>query len=307
MSEKSKHVLMALSLLILLPYVVTVFMKGEGEFYNFNPDEKHVTVQVNGIETPVLWDEFLLGVVAREIPLTYSYEAMKAQTVMARTRLVKEAEGVNNYVYKEMYFTAEEIQQKWKHLEPIEVYGSLKAAVQDTQGEVLTFDGQYIETPYHLLSNGTTRSGADIFTDKDYPYLTSVNCRLDAQNKDKVAVKKIEYQELVDTLDLKIKENNIKWDKNDIMVQEKDESNYVKNINIKGQLISGETFRKKLGLPSSAIELEVGERELIIKTEGIGHGIGLSQNTAHYMGLEQISYDNILAYFYKNTKIILKK
>ena len=307
MQKRWKHTIIILSLFILLPYIVTVFMKGEGSFPELEHEKKHVTVQVNGIKTQVLWDEFLLGVVAKEIPLTYSYEAMKAQTVMARTRLVKEATGKKAYVYKETYFTAEEIQQKWQYLEPIEVYHLLKSAVQETKGQVLMYDDNYIETPYHLLSNGTTRSGVEVLGAEEYEYLTAVKCQLDTLSNVYSSVKKISYKELIKELGLTVKTSDIKWDNHDVKINETDKSNYVKSINIKGNIVTGEVFRKKFNLPSSAIQLELEDEYLIVTTEGIGHGIGLSQNTAHYMGLEGKKYEDILMYFFKHTKIISEK
>lgn len=40
-----------------------------------------------------------------------------------------------------------------------------------------------------------------------------------------------------------------------------------------------------------------------VTTKGIGHGLGMSQNTANEMAKEGKQYDEILQYFYEGTEM----
>ena len=111
-------------------------------------------------------EAYLLGVVPGEVPKQWPLEALKAQTVAARS-----------------YTLASLVKGK-----PFDLYSDVRSqmyigiagespgtsrAVQATRGEVLTYGGNVALTFYFSTSGGRTASAADVFG-VDYPYLKSV-------------------------------------------------------------------------------------------------------------------------------------
>ncbi len=301
MSGRGKRILVVLGILFLLPYVLTVFLGGKEVFNN---KENCVKVMQEGNVEIMPWGEFLLGIVAKEIPKDYSQEAIKAQMVIAGTRLHLEAQDAEvTHVYEETFYDIEDMKQKWGEKEAIVMYECLEAALKEVQHQVLFFDGEIAITPYHMLNNGDTRNGKMVLGEP-YSYLQSCTCPLDKVAEKETTMTTIKYEELGDILSkgLGIDLKGLKSE--DIKITEKDEVDYVLKILLKDELVDGESFRNALGLKSSCFHIEKNENNCVITTKGVGHGIGLSQNTAHHMGLEGKSYKEILQYFYPKTEIL---
>lgn len=304
MKERNKRVLSTIIIVILLPYILTVFIKGEGVFVvQTSLTNRQVEVEVNGVIMNVTWEEYLIGLLAKEIPEVYSLEAMKAQAIIIRTRLAVESGGNEDYIYHDDFYSTEEIQLKWGN-DSVTIYNQLIEAVEETNDMVLKYEGELASTPYHILNTGTTRNGNEVLASDEYPYLVSVSCPLDITAEEEITMTTIAYGELTQILEEEMEiilEEELVFD--DIQVNNRDEAGYVLNVEIQENVISGELFRTTLGLKSSAFSLQEVEGELKITTEGVGHGLGLSQNTAHYMGLEGKTYQEILVYFYSGTEL----
>lgn len=305
MRERSKRIISIAIIVVLLPYILTVFIKGEGAFpVQSSMVNTEVLVNVNGVETSVSWEMYLVGLLAKEIPEEYSLEAMKAQSVIIQTRLEIESSGDSSYVYQEECYSTEEIQTKWGN-QSVEYYNLLVEAVQDTYGMMLEYNGTLASTPYHILNTGMTRSGNEVFDSEEYSYLTNVSCPLDIEAEDEITMFTIAYDDLKDQLEEALEiEFEEMFIYEDFEIVSLDEAGYVLSVGIQGNIISGEVFRTTLALKSSAFSFQEQDGVLKITTEGVGHGLGLSQNTAHYMGLEGKSYEEIIQYFYPGTEIV---
>lgn len=300
MRNESKKIVSIIIIVLLLPYILTVFIKGEGvSAVQSTMVNAQVQVNVDGEVNTVIWEEYLIGILAKEIPIKYSLEAIKAQAVIIRTRLARESVDETG-IYQEDYYTVEEIQKKWTGNESVEMYNLLSEAIQETEDVKLYYDGELAATPYHVKNSGTTRNGNEVFLSEDYPYLISVSCPLDLVSEEEVTMVTISYTELTELLGLS---EVVSCTYEDILITSIDEAGYVLTVEIQGNIISGETFRTELALKSSAFALEEAEEGIVITTLGNGHGLGLSQNTAHYMGLEGKTYEEILQYFYPGTEL----
>lgn len=306
MKEKYKKMTSVLIIIVLLPYILTVFIKGEGILVvQSTLINTQVQVKLDGEVKSVTWEEYLIGILAKEIPQEYSLEAMKAQAVIIRTRLALYSGGIEDYIYEEDYYTIEEIQQKWPENTSVEMYKLLMTAIEETEGMLMYYEGELIISSYHALNTGLTRNGNEVLYSEGYEYLVSVSCPLDAEVAD-VTMFTITYEDLLESLDMEITgmDNIDSIVYEDIQIIDVDEAGYVLALEILGNSISGETLRSVLSLKSSAFTLQEMENGIQITTYGNGHGLGLSQNTAHYMGLEGKSYIEILEYFYIGAEVV---
>ena len=88
-----------------------------------------------------------------------------------------------------------------------------------------------------------------------------------------------------------------------IEIVSRDAAEYVTKIKVAGETYDGEQFRHALELPSACFTITEMDDHVRIVARGMGHGFGLSQNTAEELAKEGYGYREILAYFYKGAVI----
>ncbi len=301
--ESHKKIISIVTILFLLPYILTVFINGKEILDgNYQSEGEVVIVEVDGVQQEVLWEEYLLGVLANTIPVDCAFEAMKAQAVIIRTNLCIESNGEEEYVFNTPFLAVGEIEEKWSLDNSLDIYSELKQAVAQTQGEVLVVEDELVHLPYHYLSAGFTRDGMTVLGGEGYDYLIKVSCPLDVESEDYLHVHEISYIEIANVLSLTVENDELCYE--DFVIGSTDESGYVMQIMVQGESYSGETFADLLELESSAFSLQESSDKLKLSVVGMGHGLGLSQNTATYMALEGKTYEEILQYFYIGGQVI---
>lgn len=270
--------------IILLPYIVTVFINGPAVLTGAEVGEDYLFVEVDGKSREIPVEEYAIGILAREIPVTYEKEALEAQAVMLRTRMYKQiTEEGKTSIFTDKYFEEKEMKKQWGRVKYEEYRAALRDVWQATEGQVLTYGDVLITTPFHQLSNGRTRSGNEVFGGEGYPYLQIRECPKDVEAMDQTQTMLIE--------------------KGDYEVISTDSAGYVLQIREGEKTITGEEFRQEKGLASACFALQEYEDKIRVTTQGNGHGIGLSQNMANEMAKEGKTHEEILAYFFADTVI----
>ena len=307
MGENMKKIIYLTLLLILLPSLTILILKPKNNEHIYKIEKKQVrneTVRVlrnktNEIETIEL-EEYLIGVLAGEMPVSYEIEALKSQAVAARTYTLrkKEINKDNNYdvvdtTNDQVYLDEEYLKQTWG--ESYDNYiKKIKQAVKETSGEYLTYDGKIIKAFFFSTSSGTTENCIDVFGE-NLPYLQSVSSTWDENSPSYIDTKSFTKQELYEKLELPYKEEiNIEIERNS--------TNSIKTITINNKKILGTEFRKKLNLKSTNLEIKEEDNNIIITSKGFGHGVGMSQYGAEQMALQGYKYDEILKYYYQGTE-----
>lgn len=116
-------------------------------------------------------EDYLLGVVPREMPSYWPAEALKAQAVAARTYALYEMSGPR-FADEGFDVTADTSSQVYGGLEA-EAPGS-SAAVQATAGQTLTYGGAVIPAFFFSSSGGATESDVYVMGGQGHPYLQGV-------------------------------------------------------------------------------------------------------------------------------------
>ena len=124
--------------------------------------------------------DYLTGVVAAEMPVSFEQEALKAQSVAARSYLQRalaspKHEGADicaDSACCQAYLTPEQLKSSWgdKYAQYSE---KISAAVRATDGEYLSYDGKPALAAFHSSSDGATEDAGAIWS--DVPYLKSVS------------------------------------------------------------------------------------------------------------------------------------
>ncbi|MDD4570292.1 MAG: SpoIID/LytB domain-containing protein [Tepidanaerobacteraceae bacterium] len=114
-------------------------------------------------------EEYLYGVLPKEVPLGWPEEVLKAQAVAARTYTVANLSKWQKYSFDIDSNSSDQIYQGFD----VE-NANTNRAVDETRGEVLYFEGKPIIAFYHSDSGGQTENCQDVFG-SDLPYLQSVD------------------------------------------------------------------------------------------------------------------------------------
>lgn len=244
-------------------------------------------------------EDYIVGVVAGEMPASFKDEALKAQAIASRTyALYKMNTKTTTYdlvtdVSNQVYITEEEMAQKWGS-DFNKYYLKIKNAVQSTKDMVMKYNGEVISSYYFSMSNGKTEDVSLVFGESS-DYLKSVDSSWDKEIKSfekKISVSKDEFCQKL----------NITCNAISIKDISKSASGRVKSIVINNKSFKGTDIRKLLGLRSTDFEITVSDK-IEITTKGYGHGVGMSQYGANEMAKEGATYEEILNHYYQNINI----
>lgn len=263
------------------------------------------------------FEDYILGVVASEMPAAFHEEALKAQSVAARTYALSRISKFKNGHpdHKEASLCTDVHCQAWMSKdELLAVHGEkwfenywekLSSIVKNTEGQVLTYEGELVSEPlFHSTSGGKTEDSETVFASA-YPYLKSVDSPHEEASP--------KYQESVSmTLDQFIKKLKTKYPKanltkenikDKVRIAESSDTGRIKTVLIDGEKVSGPSFRQMFGLNSTNFKINLTGEDIEIETLGYGHGVGMSQWGANGMAKEGKEYKEILKHYYTGTEV----
>lgn len=272
-----------------------------------------VPVQVkteNGVVTMTLAD-YLVGVVAAEMPATFEPEAISAQVVAARTYTMHkmlvdreinhpEADVCTDIACCKAYQDDDALSEKWGDSYSAYIE-KIVSAVKETDGVYMQYEGEPILAVFHSSSAGKTETSGNVWG-KDLPYLTVVDTPEDGETVPnyitEVRVSQEDFASTVyESLDgLEVYGEPEEW----ITDTQYDESGRLENLYICGISVPGTKLREMFELRSTAVEIYYGDGEFVFTVTGYGHGVGMSQYGANSLAAEGKSYKDILNWYYKD-------
>ncbi|WP_078378640.1 stage II sporulation protein D [Sutcliffiella halmapala] len=252
-------------------------------------------------------EEYVVGVVASEMPATFELEALKAQSLAARTYILRhllseerlgatEEWDVTDTVTHQVYKGTDELKAQWK-----ENYASNLAkvteAVKATAGKVLTYNNEPIDASFFSTSNGKTENSEE-YWQNEIPYLRSVESPWDMNSKEFLDHTSFTVGAFESELGVKLEANGSVG-----KIISRTTGNRVDKVEINGKQLTGREVRDTLKLRSSDFTWERKGDNILITTKGYGHGVGMSQYGANGMALEGKKHSDIIAHFYKDVQI----
>ena len=252
-----------------------------------------VTVTSQEGTSQIALDDYLVGVVAGEMPVSFELEALKAQVVASRTFVLSRNLKVDNTTLSQVYLTKEQMKKNWGN-QYEENYQKIQKAVQETNNEVMMYQGEYISALFFSSSNGKTSNSEDYFPGK-VAYLKSVDSHWDVEiDPQNIRSQFVSKAQLAKAFGISV---------SNMTIASHTESGYVKKVVVNGKEYSGREVREKLGLASSCFEMKREEGGYRFTTKGNGHGVGMSQYGAQAMAKENKNYKEILNHYYQNIEI----
>ena len=131
---------------------------------------------IAGVDKPIPLEEYVVGVVAAEMPATFQEEALKAQAIAARTYALRTTDNgkkpIANDVSAQVYSSEAKRKERWgKEFKRNEK--KVRAAVEATVGDTIVYQDKMISAMFFSTSNGKTETARN-FSGNDIPYLQSV-------------------------------------------------------------------------------------------------------------------------------------
>ena len=232
------------------------------------------------------------------MPASFNLEALKAQSVLARTYALKAKQTgkkLTDTVSTQSYIDIDQMKNKWENSFNT-YYNKIKNAVENTNGEYLSYNGNYIEALYHSTNNGKTESSLDVFGNY-YPYLISVSSEYDKNASGYLRTINMPLDTISNKLGLNLNNDSV------ISILSYTDGGNIKEININGNNFSGKKLRELLGLRSADFDISISDNNANITTRGYGHGVGMSQYGANGMANAGYSYKDILSHYYPGTTL----
>lgn len=261
--------------------------------YQVKTKKKNVQVQMSDQVVSIPLEEYLIGVIAGEMPVSFEKEALKAQAVASRTFVLSRNLKVDNTTNSQVYLDDDEMKKKWGK-QYAQNKQKIEEAIQETKGEVMTYRGEYISALFFSSSNGRTVNSEDYFTG-EVAYLKSVDSHwdtsIDPHNTRSQTFTKQQLANIFNVVPEQIK------------ITSHTSSGYVDKVTINQKTYTGREIREKLSLPSSCFQIQFSSKGYTFITHGNGHGVGMSQYGAQAMALEKKSYKEILHHYYQNVEI----
>lgn len=271
------------------------------------------TVTVLHAGAPVQMDRlsYLVGVVAAEMPASFPAEALKAQAVAARTYTAYCAaahrhDGAQICTYSgccQAWMGEEQLRERWG-VDYDKYHALVLAAVRDTAGQSLMYQGQPVFAAFHSSSMGATESSGQIWNPT--PYLVSVSSPETPENLPQlisyVSVAALDFR---DTLLSAFPEANLSGEAAHWLgAVEQSQSGRVDNVSIGGVKVPGTRLRQLFALRSTDFQISYDGQDFLFTVAGFGHGVGMSQYGAKLLAENGLSYTDILAHYYPGTSLV---
>ena len=175
----------------------------------------------------------------------------------------------------------------WSIIKQADALAAYGEAAESTKGQVLVHEGELKLVPYHEISCGKTRDGAEVFHSEEYAYLKSVDSSQDKDAPNYINSTYVAESQLPQKL----------------VIKSRDSAGYVTSVLADGTLLEGETFRYGMHLASSNFSVQKVGKAVRFLCKGKGHGVGFSQYGGNEMAKSGSSWEEILEYYFPEMEI----
>lgn len=266
------------------------------------------------VEMPL--EQYVMSVVAAEVPASFATEALKAQAVVARTYAVRRlrafgGQGCSLHPAADVcagpehgqdFVTREQLRRRIGPVTANQFWNRIGEAALATRGLIITYQGAPIDAVYHSTSVGSTEAAADVWG-RPVPYLQARPDRYGSLSPRYYEVITMPIAEFTRRLNLP----ESAWPAGGagvpLAVTERTAGGRAATVRVGDAEIAGPVFRSRLGLRSTQINLQLQGDQVVIDTYGFGHGVGMSQYGAQGMAQDGRNYREIIQHYYSGVRI----
>ncbi|SCZ00222.1 N-acetylmuramoyl-L-alanine amidase [Alkaliphilus peptidifermentans] len=260
-------------------------------------------------------EDFVKELLAWSIPMSFHIEALKCQSIIIRTNLIRLIKGGGNREGKDSKWDISI--DSFKGIMPIQEYKDIwgkdysknvrliEMVVKETNGVIITFKDKPIDARFHDVCGGATENSENV-DGNVVLYLRKVLCNYCQESPLIHNYKDISVEDIEAKLNIRfskaspIKNMAIEDMFDDII---RDEEGRVVRLKVAGKEFEGKEIMKLLGLESTRFSWK--PKFIRFFTMGKGDGVGLCQYGANMLAHEGRRAEEILNYYY--TGVTIKK
>ena len=267
MKHPIKYMILTGVIVLFLPLGVTVLLSG---------------TDAVSIQKQMDMETYLPAILCEQVPWDYEEEMLKVQAVLARSSL---------YYYMEKE-KPEEIQ--WE--EKLEQFQRDRKNARYREA----WQGEVCPGIFHRISSGKTRDGMEVLQDVTFSFLRSVDS---GQDREAEEFLKGHYF-TPEALEQRLQEEypGIIFTEepltDQIRIEKRDSQDYILEMKVGDQTVTGEEFRRKLELSSCNFTIQELDGKIRFLCKGLGHGLGLSQYGGNELAKKGKTYQEILFFYF---------
>jgi stage II sporulation protein D len=271
----------------------------------------------SGQTESIPFEDYVMGVVAGEMPATFEIEALKAQAVAARTyslsKVIRSGGGGNpdhpsapvcDDTHCQVYRSPEELREIKSAEWMTTGWPKIQEAVESTRGQLMYYQGSLVEQPlFHSSSGGKTENSEDVFVSA-LPYLRSVDSPYESgapHQNEQTEIPLSEFKSKVSKANPGKSVGTV--DSNTLKILERSAGGRVASIQVGNLTFKGREIRDLFGLRSANFSVSIKGGTVLFTTEGYGHGVGMSQWGANGMAQAGYNYIDILTHYYTGVEV----
>ena len=323
-----KRFLTVLMIMVMIPYVTTMAWTGRiggGDFTGFEElagaggegsqggslgtdgngvaGRRYVAVEREGKVSRVPAEDFLVHVLAAQIPADFGPETLKAQAVIARTYIYREMNGAEEIPEEALDMDAlsgAQMEELWGGTYQ-EDYSRIREAVSATSGLYLAYEGEPAEVFFCRAASGATRPGG-----QEHPCLRQAESPGDLLADGYLSIAVFTPEDLarrVSAIPGAVSPDAVRL-LEVIQVAVRDWAGYVVHLQLGPKTYSGEEVQYALGLSSPCFYFDELQGKVRVNCKGIGHGYGFSQAGASALEKEGLGFEALLDHYFQNVEIL---
>jgi stage II sporulation protein D len=264
-------------------------------------------------------EEYLIGVLAMEVPALFEIEALKAQAIVARTYTVKrmrcfggqgskchpEADMCDDPTHGQGWMSEGSARARWPALDASRNWSRLASAVSETNGLIIAHRGLPIDPVYHSTCGGATENSEDVWS-AVVPYLRSVTCDWCRSSPRYRSTIQMAIEDMGRRLGEPVAVPALarREGRKFIEILKISGAGRAQTVRIGDRTLKGVDFRSALGLASTKFGWRLSGSSIVFECDGYGHGVGLCQYGANGMAKEGSKASEIIRYYFSGTSVM---
>ncbi len=247
-------------------------------------------------------EDYVAGILGREVYPDWHRETLKAQAVVARSYALHQRAESDDQPFHVEAGTGSQVYGGVAAETP-----AIRAAVSATRGEFLAYARKPILAVYHSASGGRTASAEEVWG-RALPYLLSLEVNDEQDSPDtywRASISKTKLGRALDSLGIGIGLPR------ELQVLDRSRSGRALRVRIRGDkgnhILEARALRVALGesvIRSTLFEIRPAQHAFVFVGSGHGHGVGMSQWGAQAMAQRGSTYREILQAFYPGTSLV---
>lgn len=253
-------------------------------------------------------EEYIVCVLAAEMPTGYGLEALKAQAVAARTYTLycikngkhSDVDVCTDYRHCQAFKENEEIVEVFSPTQQ----SLVRHAVNETAGQIIVYDGEPINAVYHASSDEMTESAENVWGNA-VPYLVSVASENESGMPGFESELTLSAEGFCEKLHYAGYDIDFASKSIFTCTNSSGRVDYVKFAQKSGGYvtITGTQMRNIFSLRSCSFDITFEGDKVKFNVRGYGHGVGMSQYGAKVMAQAKCTYEQIILHYYSGCEI----